>query len=62
MEAKDTVMSEEELQAGYCEGCYDVEYLIRRQAEITWKAREPEIAEAKKVGIKEIEEWYASHL
>jgi len=37
MEAKDTVMDEAELQKGYCEGCYDVEYLIKRQAEISFK-------------------------
>ena len=27
------------------------------QAEITWKAREPEIAEARKDGMREVVEW-----
>ena len=31
--------------------------LIEHQAIITWKAREPEVAEARKAGIKEVVEW-----
>lgn len=34
---------------------------VEAQAEITWKAREPEIAEARKAGIKEVVEWINSH-
>lgn len=38
MNWQDTVMGEKELQKGYCEGAYDVEYLIKRQAEISFEA------------------------
>ena len=31
--------------------------LIEHQAIITWKAREPEVAEARKAGIKEVADW-----
>ena len=45
MESEDTIMSEVELQKGYCEGVYDVEYLIKRQAEISFKAGRKEMVE-----------------
>ena len=32
------------------------------QAEITWKAREPEIAEARKDGMREVVEWVDKNL
>ena len=40
---------------GYIEG--DITKLLEAQAEITWEARDPEIVEAKLLGIKEVVEW-----
>ena len=53
MEAKDTIMTR--LWAGEGkEASKQITNLLKQQAEITWKAREPEIVEARKVGRKEV--------
>ena len=64
MEAKDTVMSVREIaallrgmpyhpsnEAGWMNF---VRRCLNAQAEITWKAREPEIEAARKAGVKEV--------
>ncbi len=54
MKAKDTVISMPEMKNVSL--CIQMENILLEQAEITWKAREPEIAEARKAGIKEMVE------
>lgn len=39
-----------------CDFAY-LQKMLKAQAEITWKAREPELAEAHKVGRKEVMDW-----
>ena len=55
MEAKDSVLSlvsvaNESLRI-------QMQRILEEQAQITWKAREPEIAEARKAGMREVVEW-----
>ena len=68
MEAKDTVMTGRRIDAEMDRiERLDTSYttaeleLCRTQAEITWAAREPEIAEARKAGAREVVEWIEKH-
>jgi len=69
MEAKDTIMSDKQIQAVYNSLKMKAPNWIpeidrattQAQAEITWNAREPEIEEARLAGIKEVVDWIIAH-
>jgi len=55
MEAKETVMNQTELEKGYEKemDCYDVEYLIKRQAEKTWEMAEEHFTKMPRAQLEE---------
>lgn len=61
-----TVMSDERVFAmvfnckGSCEDAW--REINEAQAEITWKARDKEVAEAKQAAIREVVEWMKDHV